>query len=174
MQGNVTINYDLENSPLQIRTDSVVGSNERVAVNFYNAQGSLAGGIQLFFSSTTMYDLRSCSNSYLSFPTSLPTETDKIWKLTLIRTSDVRLMIHCNNKEVLNVVLSDTTCGYISWNFHWSRDIEKIKFFSSDTASDYYRASKLMNYLADEFTPVGKNLYTVIFSHLTHKVITYY
>ena len=146
VQGDLKINFDLENSPLQIRTDSVVESKERVAVNFYNAQGSLAGGIQLSFSSTPTYYLSSCSNSHTNFPASLPTESDKIWKLSLIRTSDVRLMIHCNNKEVLNVVLSDTTCSHSDWSFHWNRDVEKMKFFSSDRASDYYRAGKLMNY----------------------------
>ena len=140
VERNVWINYDLENSPLQIRTDSVVGSDEIVHVNFYNAQESYVTAVQLFFSHPGQYYLGYCSKSRTDFSTSLPTETDKIWKLTLIRTSDVRLTIHCNNKEVLDVVISDTTCGYSDWSAFWSKDVEKMMFFSSDTASDYYRA----------------------------------
>ena len=159
MQGDVTINYDLEESPLQIRTDSVVGSNEQVYVVFYNAKEDSAIGFALIFESPPQYILGRCGVSSTNFPTDLPSDTDKIWKLTLTRTSDVRLMIHCNNKEVLNVVLSDTTCGYSAWSTTWSKDVEKIKFVSSDTASDYYRASKLMNYQADKsLSPVGTNL----------------
>ena len=43
------------------------------------------------------------------------------------------------------MVISDTTCSYSSWSAFWSKDVEKMKFFSSDTASDYYRAGKLIN-----------------------------
>ena len=141
LKRGVRINFDLENSPLQIRTDSVVGSNERVAVLFYDAKEDSAGGFALFFKSPPQYILGWCGVSNTNFPTDLPTETDKIWKLTLTRTSDVRLMIHCNNKEVLNLVLSDTTCSnYDTWSTYWSRDVEKIEFHETDTASGYYRA----------------------------------
>ena len=139
----VTINYDLENSPLQIRTDSVVGSNEKVAVRFMNAQGTMIGNVQLSFSTTLTYSFSHCSNSQSNFPTSLPTETDKIWKITLTRTSGIRIVIHCNNKEVLNVVLSDNTCIDSEWRDYWSRDVDKIYFLPSyDKASDYYRLGK--------------------------------
>ena len=146
VQRDVMINYDLENSPLQIRTDSVVGSYEKVHVNFFNAQESTITGVQLLFSNPPQYYLGYCSNTMISFPTALPPETDKIWMITLVRTSDIRLMIHCNDKEVLNVVISDTTCSYSSWSYLWSKDFEKMKFLSSgDTASDYYRAGKLID-----------------------------
>ena len=134
------INYDLENSPLQIRTDSEIGSNEAVRVSFYNAKREHAGGVSLYFSSSPQYSLYWCT-SYTDFPTALPSETDKVWTIT--RSSDTRsVVIHCNNKEVLNVVLSDSTCSYSDWREHWSRDVEKILFLLIDTASDYYRAGK--------------------------------
>ena len=52
--------------------------------------------------------------------------------------------MHCNNKEVLNVVMSETTCSDSSWSINWGGDMEKIEFHSSDTASDYYRPGKFL------------------------------
>ena len=53
--------------------------------------------------------------------------------------------MHCNDKEVLNVVLSDTICSYSSWSETWSKDVGKIYFSSNyDTASDFYRTGKLL------------------------------
>ena len=111
---------------------------------FYTAGGYSAGGVSLSFTSPPQYWLSWCSTSYTNFPTALPAETDKIWKLTLTRTSGtVRIIIHCNNKEVLNVLLSDTICSRNSWKSLWSKDVEKIKFDNQDdTASDYYRRGK--------------------------------
>ena len=139
------INYDLENSPLQIRTDSVVGSREEVQVWFYTAGGDIAGEVLLFFTSPPQYRLYLCGISRTNFPTALPTETDKIWTITLTRTSGiVRVIINCNNKEVLNVVLSDTTCSDSRWSTYWSKDVERIYFPSDDTASDYHRPGKYL------------------------------
>ena len=144
------INYDLENSPLQIRTDSVLGSDEEVKVYFYTAGGDLAGGVVLYFTSPPQYWLSRCSTSRTNLPTALPTETDKIWTVTLTRTSGtLRVSLHCNNKEVLNVVLSDTICSSSNykWSSYWSWDVEKIKFSSSGTASDYYRPGKQVKFI---------------------------
>ena len=41
------IDYDLENSPLEIRTDSVLGSDEEVRVRFYTAQEDIVGSVIL-------------------------------------------------------------------------------------------------------------------------------
>ena len=135
------INIDLENSPFQIKTDSVDGSNEKVDVILLTAEGHYAGGVYLYFTSPPQYYLNHCSTSWTNFPTAVPTETDKIWTITLIRLSgSVRLIINCNNKEVLNVVLSNTVCTDSQWSITWSKDVEKIRFSSCcDKASDYYR-----------------------------------
>ena len=130
-----------------------------VQETFLDAQGDYAGGVDLIFKSPPQYHLRYCTSRYTDFPNDLPTETDMIWKIKLVRTSDVRLMIHCNIKEVLNVVISGTTCTDNRWSTRWSRDVEKIMFFSTDTASDYYRGGKLPNcdVLIYSFIPDKKN-----------------
>ena len=135
------INYDLENSPLQIKTDSVVGSDEVVRVWFSTAQDDYTGDVSL--TSPPQYYLDFCSTSNTNFPTVLPTETNKVWTFTLSRVSgEIRVVITCNTVEVLNVVLSSTTCSDSRWSFLWNRDVVKIDFASYDTASDYYRAGK--------------------------------
>ena len=147
------INYDLENSPLQIKTNSVpgslVGSDELVRVYFSTAGGDPAGGVYLYFTSPPQYYLEYCSRSTTNFPTSLPTETDKIWTITLTRTSGtVSVIIHWNNKEVLNVALSSTTCSDSRWSTTWSREVEKIMFHYYDTASDHYRPGKQVKFIS--------------------------
>ena len=134
------INYDLENFPFQIRTDSVVGSNKVLSVHFFTAKINVAGGVSLSLNSPPQYRLNGCS-SYTDFLTSIPTETDNIWTITLTRTSGIRIIIHFNNKEVLNVVLSDTTCdSWSDWISYWSKKVEKIGFYHDGTA--YYRPGK--------------------------------
>ena len=143
VQRGVKIDYDLENSPLQIRINSQVGSNEQVTVPFFTAGEDQVGGVYLYFASPPQYYLGFCISSWTNFPTALPSETDMIWTVTLTRTSGtVRLIIHCNNKELVNIVMSDNSCSESNWNEKWSHDVEKIRFSSSSKASDYYRPGK--------------------------------
>lgn len=142
------INYDLEMIPLEISTDSTHGltgwSKEYMMLNFYTGNYKLAGGFYLHFGQKLRYYLPNCIN-WTHFPTTttLPSSPDKIWRITLIRTEDVRLVIHCNGVEVLNLPLSDTMCTANSaWSKYWKKDtVKKIKFPQSDTASDLYRSS---------------------------------
>ena len=150
------IDYDLENYPLQIKTDSDVQEKEEIYVWFYHhaqesfaqesfAQESFAGSFLLSFSAPK-YKLGHCSESWTDFPTDLPSEIDKLWTITLLKTAkEIRVVVHCNDKEVLNVVLSDTTCSDESWSTPWTRDVDQLKFDSSDTASDFYRPGKLLD-----------------------------
>ena len=132
------IEYDLETTPLYLKTDSVLGSNERLRLSFYTDQKVKAGGLNIYFSSTPRYFIHHClSQTY--FPTSLPTETEKVWKITLTRVSGIRLVIHINDVEVLNMVISNSTCRtYDFWNTYWSRIVKKIYFIGDDTASEFY------------------------------------
>ena len=116
-----------------------------MVVIFSNIKNEPAGGIRLFFTTPPQYRFENCINSRTDFPTNLPAETDKIWTMTLHRDSDNRrVIVHCNEEEILNVVLSDTSCDDKGWSNKWSREVEKIKFIESisgtDTASDFYRA----------------------------------
>ena len=146
MQRSEMINFDLEHSPLQIRTNSEEGSNDKVAVWLKTAFGEEAGAVRFFFSSPPQYLL--CSTSWTNFPTALPTETDKIWTVTLTKHLFVRhVVITCNDKKVVKVVMSDGgKCNNWYWGKFWEKNVEKIYFNStSDTGSDYYRQGRFCN-----------------------------
>ena len=139
MQGNVIIAWDLESTPLEFRTNSVLGSVDQVIIYFYSAGGNIAGEVALRFTSTLQYSLNWCSTSWTILPVTPPSATDKVWRFTLTKTAGVRVVIHCNDVEVLNTLISQATCSDSGWSTVWSRDVAKIMFRSDDTASDYYR-----------------------------------
>ena len=150
MQRDMKINYDLENSPLQIKAVSVVGNYEKVRVSFFDAQGRQAGGVYLLFTSPPQYGLDWCTFQ-TKFPNAIPSETDKTWTITLSRILGFRrLVIACNDEEVLNVVISNNTCYRedANWSSYWSREVKEIliQFSPYDTASLYYRPGELNMY----------------------------
>ena len=139
VQRDVLIDLNMEEYSLNIKTDSTLGSNDEVYVELFTSQGDYAGEFHLFFSSTPQYYIGACSTADTTFPTNLPPANDKVWRVTLTRTSGIRLVVHCNEEEVLNTMISDSTCDDSDWNTNWSREMAKIKFSSVDTASDYYQ-----------------------------------
>ena len=139
VQHDVMIDFNMEEYSLVIKTDSTLGSNDVVFLLLYTSQGDYAGGLYLYFYSTLVYKIEYCSSGSAYFPTNLPSDNDKVWRVTLTRTSGIRLVVHCNEKEVLNTLMSDSTCGDSRWSTYWTGEVAKIKFLSYDTASDYYQ-----------------------------------
>ena len=124
-----------------VKTDSVLGSDQHMAIEFFDeSEKTYAGGFNLLFTSPPQYFLYWCNvgQTYTTFPAAFPTETDKVWKITLARSTNVRLVFHCNNVEVLNVLISNSDCPDNEWSKFWNRDVAGIKFRSDDTASDFY------------------------------------
>ena len=134
------IDWDLENVPVEIKTDERMGSYALSFLDFFTAQNENAGGFWIkFWTRPVQYYLMFCSD-WTDFPTTLPSATVKIWRITLDKSEGVRVIIHCNGELVLNLLLSNETCRHISnWSYFWSRDVEKIYFDPFDKASDYYR-----------------------------------
>ena len=140
----VGIDFDFENIPLEIKTDSIRGSGEKVRVVLYDENEENAGGIAIAFGSTSTmkYKIWECTTGRIDFQTEPSTELNKIWRITLSRSSgSTSIVIDCNDEEVLNFSLSDTTCDEDDWNTYWSRNVVKIKFHSSDTASDAFQSA---------------------------------
>ena len=138
VQRDVLIDFNLEQYSLNIKTDSTIGSNDKVVLRLYTSLEDWVGALFLYFRSPPQYYIGSCSWDDTNFPTNLPPAKDKVWRVTLTRTSGIRLVIHCNEVEVLNTLMSDSTCGRSGWSTYWSREVAKIMFYSHDTASDYY------------------------------------
>ena len=135
--------FDLETTPLEIKTDSVLENNDLMTVTFFNPQDGIwnSGRIIIYFESPQpKYKLVFCKWDKENFQTSVPDAREKVWRITKTRTSGIRIQIHCNDVEVLNVLLSDSTCPYNNWNTFWSKNMDRIRFNQDDTASRYFRA----------------------------------
>ena len=134
------IDHDLENSPLQIKTDTEIKSDETVEVWFFTNDNTDVGGVQFYFTSPPQYSIVHCTKSLTDFPVDLPSASTKDWTIVLTRTSGIKLKVYCNDVEVLDVVISDSICGNGVYT-RWNGDVDKI-MFHRDTASDYYRPGK--------------------------------
>ena len=138
------IEHDLESTPLEIKTDSELGSGDRVDLEFFDSDGDQAGGLALYISSPLKYHIPYCMSGYAEFDTTPPSDKDKVWRVTIDRKSStlVYLLIHCNNELVLDRGISSSRCdGSYDYTI-WGREIDQIAFFVTDTASDAYRPYK--------------------------------
>ncbi|KAL5267179.1 hypothetical protein ACHWQZ_G004278 [Mnemiopsis leidyi] len=135
----------MENTPLEVKTNSVDGSNTTLDVELYTAEEEMAENIFIrFFKPAPKYRFSYC-NDWTNFPIVPPSTAHKIWRITLIRTSSLQILIHCNRVKVLNFVLSNTTCSDIWSHFRNRNPVVKIKFYKGDTASVSYRAVPKMS-----------------------------
>jgi len=133
---DVFYTHDLETTPLQIKTDSAVGSEEKVTVWFYTADDGYplySGAISLKFTDPPKYYIGWCSEDWTTFPVDLPAE--QIWTITETATT---VNIACNEVDLVTYTFSDSSRSACVPT--WSRDIVNIWFRSGDTASDEFRA----------------------------------
>ena len=136
---DVAIEFDLESVPLEIRTDSVLSTpGDQSSIQFYDKQGQVAGGLWLYFWAIPRYSLAQCDTNTKLFNKDLPSEVEKVWKMTVTKTSDVRVVLTCNDEVVVDKVLSIAECGETRWRDYWSRSVTRIVFTNEDSASDYY------------------------------------
>ena len=109
----------------------------------YSSSGGITGGLKITLASPPKYELLDCSYE-TEFVTELPTETVKIWTLSMKRTFGVRhVLLYCNDVEVLNVLVKRSFCAAkaSSWHHNWNdEDTVKMYFFNGDNAS--YRPGK--------------------------------
>ena len=100
------------------------------------------GRVRIYFSSKQQYYLGKCHDSRhpKDFTDSLPTTKGRVWKISLTKSSEIRVKIHCNEQRVVNLLLSDDNCDNNDWNKYWTRDVAQIEFRPGDSASKYYRS----------------------------------
>ena len=135
----VDLKFDLENDPLEIRTDSIIGSGEEIKLLLSSMAGIRSGGLYVQFSSVIKYFIVRCKTAYNGLQESCPDVGHKIWRVTLKKAADIRLLIHCNNVKTVDVVISSDICGRSEWNTYWNRVTGIIRYHRDDTASDFYR-----------------------------------
>ena len=133
------IDHDADSNTLEIKTDSELGSGDRVRVFFFDAGGQLSESstVIVYFTSPMQYYVNHCTKR-VDFPTAPPTAIEKIWRITLTTNPEPRVQIHCNGLEVVNILISDSTCKKGWKRKSWAKKKVKIKFAPDDNAADYY------------------------------------
>ena len=129
---DVYIEYDAEAAPLQILTDSAVGSEDRLWVKFYVVEGTGIGGVDIKFTDPPQYAIGYCTG-WTTF-TMPEGEGDKIWTIT---KTNISISLSCNYEEIIYLLLSNST--HDECECRWSQNATKILFNSLDTASQMYR-----------------------------------
>ena len=89
------IDYDLEEHPIQIKTDSIVESGDYLSLVLYPIDQDIEQYEIYFdikFSDTILYWVGKCTSElYQSFAAAMPLEQEKIWTITKTSTN---LIVH--------------------------------------------------------------------------------
>ena len=135
------IPWKWEEIPLQIKTDSLVGSGDKISIDMKRAN-IFHEGIGIKLSSPVKFWMAHCNSVgdyevYTDLPVQPPEEVDKIW--TFIKTNSA-LMVTCNHVEVLNYKFAKGE--FENCVSQWGGDTTDVIRFDKnwDTASDFYRA----------------------------------
>ena len=138
----------MESIPFEIKTDgtATAGSDKKLFIEFFGATvGNPVGGFLINFYASPKFQVLRCMETAQDFPGSVnlvPSNPINTWKIEWLRTiEEKRVVVHCNDLEVVNVQISDTECNNGVWSTSWSQDIKKLKFNSDDTASKQYKGS---------------------------------
>ena len=103
----------------------------------YTAEGASAGNFRIQFASPPNYMIGGCSyRTTNSFPSSLPAEVNMLWQIT--KLPGPRLTVQYNGVTLLDVLMSNDTCGSSVWSTVWTRQVKQIRFDSWDKVSEEY------------------------------------
>ena len=144
VEREVFIPLNLDTLALEVKTDSLVGSNDLLSVMLYSnaSRESKLGQIAIKFEKTVKYFDSGCSNSWKDLPNFLPTTRENIWRFTFTRSFDEsRIQHYHNGKRKLIPLMDKIACDHKGKTKpFWNRIVTHIAFSLKDTASDYFRA----------------------------------
>ena len=133
------IPFDLESTPLQIKSNSIVGSYESIYVDLYTKDNEKIGHWQLQFKSPMRIFFGHCSSWISLHP------GDKVDKTWTFRKTATALIIECNGVEVMNFKFPETS-RWADCVPRWGGDVvKKIMFHAWDAASDSYQEKPIGN-----------------------------
>ena len=121
MERNI-VHYDLESYPIQIKTDSKIGSRDYIQLNVYSKINYI-GFINIQFHDPMTYQVMFCSG-IKQFLTPPPEESEKIWTITKNSTN---LKISCNKINVLNLNFSGNYGNSSMCESNWSQEVSSHK-----------------------------------------------
>ena len=142
---NQFIEFDIESTPLQVFTNSEIGSGDVMWVQFANIQETGIVGFVVKFDSNPFYSIGQCLENVRIPLNQLGTDKDRIW--TIEKDSNTRVKLYCNGAEIADIdtqASDKPKCGQF-----WAVDFAGIRFIAGthddhlkDTASDFFRKYK--------------------------------
>ena len=135
MDQRIKLDIPLETSPLQIKTDSLIGSDERIVIRLiFDDDTNSYSFFSIIFSSPPSYRFHKCMVEDSTVKYDWPPVNNKVW--TIKKTTSA-ITILCNGGVVLYFALSENNCD--SLQPIWKENVARIRFADTDSASDYYR-----------------------------------
>ena len=140
------IDLDIDSSPLQIQTDSVVGGDDLVRVRFVVLNSNVGPGIQIWFKDPPEYQINYCSNPTIFTMPDAENE-QRIWTF---RKQNDRLQLQCNGAQIFDFNFKES--AWSDCRDMWSADFAQMRFANSqrwgfDTASDSFRQLTTSKYV---------------------------
>ena len=135
--------YQLDSSPIQVATNSTVGSQDVIHLHFRKNNDLAAGTIEIKFSDPPAFSVGYCLKDWHRFL--MPDAVSHVWTISKTfgngsesNTKANSVVIHCDNIVVTEFVFSEASnsskCEAV-----WSRGSQKMRFSDEDTASREYR-----------------------------------
>ena len=127
---------------VQIKTDNVVGSEERLKLEFLG--GSWFETLRISFSNPMTYRFTNCQIDKLEFPTAnFPTDVRKIWSISLTNEPDIAITVDVNGVRVAE--MSADFCDKEGWKIDWeSTDIKETEIYVSTSTVDMIDGYKVV------------------------------
>ena len=127
----LNIDISLDATPVQIRTDSTIGSDDIMWVRFVQESTDNGPGVKIFFSDPPVYNLGYCTE-LTEF--SMSAESRRFWT---IRKENGKIKLECNGEVIFDIEYATSTTD--DCKNMWSLEFGQMKFQEGDTASDSYR-----------------------------------
>lgn len=126
------IGISLDASPVQVRTDSTIGSGDILWVRFVEPLTDNGPGIKIVFSDPAIYSIGYCADNYNQFTVCAGSE--RVWTIS---KQTGRIILICNAEVIFDIDYAASTNSLC--NYFWSLYFGQMKFQGGDTASDSYR-----------------------------------
>ena len=119
---------------MEIKTDSQLGSGDILSFFAADPEFDTAVRLTIYFEETMQYQLGYCMTDK-AILSNVPEENEKVWAIHRTLIPDA-VKIECNGVTVVDFMISECT---ESKKYFYGRSTFKLRFTSSDTASDFYR-----------------------------------
>ena len=132
------INFDYKSTPLQIRSNSKIGSSDLIWTQFVDSSGN-GRGISITLGYTPSYEIGYCTDETVIPKELLGTDDNRVWTL---KEENSKLELTCNGVQIFEFDFAGPGVRESCKN-KWSLGATILKFASyssgTDNASDFYR-----------------------------------